>query len=202
MAHRAARRLMPTGPSETSPVGPGRLVVVIGPSGAGKDTLLALARDDFLDDPSVVFPRRIVTREPSLFEGNQTITEAAFAKSIAAGRFAFWWAAHGLKYALGAAIDDHIRAGRTVVCNVSRGVVAELRSRYADVRVVLVTAPQDVLAERLAARRRATDGAVTARLDRVAPTDGDLAPDVVIENIGDPENGAARLMTAIDERRV
>ena len=186
----------------THAIGPGRLVVVIGPSGAGKDTLLALARDDFLDDPSVVFPRRIVTREPSLFEGNQTITEAAFAKSIAAGRFAFWWAAHGLKYGLGAAIDDDIRAGKTVVCNVSRAIVAALRRRYADVRVVLVTAPRDVLAERLAARRRTADGATAARLDRMAPTDGDLAPDVVIENIGDPENGASRLVTAIDECRV
>jgi len=193
---------MPTGRSETSPIGPGRLVVVIGPSGAGKDTLLRLARDDFLDDPGVVFPRRFVTREPSRFEENQTITEAAFAKSVAAGRFAFWWDAHGLKYALGAAIDDHIRAGETVVCNVSRGVVAELRRRYARVCVVLVTAPQDVLAERLAARRRITDGAMAARLDRVTPTDGDLAPDVVIENVGDPEDGNARLVTAIDARRV
>jgi ribose 1,5-bisphosphokinase len=193
---------MPAGPRESSPIGPGRLVVVVGPSGAGKDTLLRLARDDFLDDPGVVFPRRLVTREPSNFEENQTITAAAFAKSVEAGRFAFWWDAHGLRYALGASIDDDIRAGKTVVCNVSRGVVAALRSRYAHVCVVLVTAPQDVLAERIAARRRGTDGAMAARLDRVAPTDRDLAPDVVIENVGDPDDGTARLVTAIDGRRV
>jgi ribose 1,5-bisphosphokinase len=193
---------MPTGPSDTLPIGPGRLVVVVGPSGAGKDTLLGLARDDFLDDPNIVFPRRLVTRAPSRFEENQAVSEAAFAKSVAAGRFAFWWDAHGLKYALGIAIDDHIRAGKTVVCNVSRGVVVELRSRYADVRVVLVTAPPDVLAQRLAARDRAADGSIGERLVRGAPTERDVAPDVVIENVDDPEIGTARLVTAIDRRRV
>jgi ribose 1,5-bisphosphokinase len=202
MAHRSARRLMPARPSDALPIGPGRLVVVVGPSGAGKDTLLGLARDDFLDDPNVVFPRRLVTRAPSRFEENQTVSEATFAKSVAAGRFAFWWDAHGLKYALDAAVDDDIRAGKTVICNVSRAVVVELRSRYADVRVVLVTAPPDVLAERLAARRRATDGDVGSRLGRAAPTDRDIAPDIVIENIGDPEIGTARLVAAIDGRRV
>jgi ribose 1,5-bisphosphokinase len=192
---------MPTGPGGTLPIGPGRLVVVIGPSGAGKDTLLRLARDDFADDRNVMFPRRIVTREPSPAEENQTISEAAFAAAVAAGRFAFWWEAHGLKYALAAAIDDHIRSGKTVVCNVSRGVIAELRHRYADVRVVLVTAPPDVLAERLAARGRATDGSIAARLDRGAPMDGELAPDVVIENLGAPEDGAEQLVAAIVQRR-
>ena len=55
-----------------------------------------------------------------------------FGQRLRAGRrpgdFAFWWEAHGLKYALPAAIDDDIRAGRTVVCNVSRGIVTACAS--------------------------------------------------------------------------
>jgi ribose 1,5-bisphosphokinase len=181
----------------TLPIGPGRLVVVAGPSGAGKDTLLRVARNLLVGDPNIVFPHRMVTREPSAAEDHEALSEADFAAAVAAGGFAFWWYAHGLNYAVGAAVDDDIRAGKTVVCNVSRAVIAELRGRYANVRVVLVTAPADVLAARLAARARATDGPLGTRLARGAPPHSDLAPDVVIENVGDLQNGGEQLIAAI-----
>jgi ribose 1,5-bisphosphokinase len=179
------------------PIGPGRLVVVAGPSGAGKDTLLRFARNLLGGDPNIVFPRRVVTREPSAEEDHDALSEAGFAAAVAAGVFAFWWYAHGLNYAVGAALDDDIRAGKTVVCNVSRAVIAELRCRYANVRVVLVTAPADVLAARLAVRGRATDGAVETRLARSAPPQSDLAPDMVIENVGELQDGGEKLVAAI-----
>jgi ribose 1,5-bisphosphokinase len=181
----------------TQPIGPGRLVVVAGPSGAGKDTLLRFARNLLGGDPDIVFPHRVVTREPSAAEDHEALSEADFAAAVAAGDFAFWWYAHGLNYAVGAAVDDEIRAGKTVVCNVSRTVVAELRCRYANVRVVLVTAPADVLSARLAARGRATDGALGTRLARSAPAQSDLAPDIVIENVGDLRNGGEKLIAVI-----
>jgi ribose 1,5-bisphosphokinase len=179
------------------PIGPGRLVAVAGPSGAGKDTLLRFARNHLGGDPNIVFPRRVVTRQPSAAEDHHALSEADFAAAVAAGGFAFWWGAHGLNYALAAAVDDDIRAGKTVVCNVSRAVIAELRGRYADVRVVLVTAPADVLAARLAARGRAADGMLATRLARSAPVQSDLAPDVVIENVGELQDGGDKLIAAI-----
>ena len=175
------------------PIGPGALVVVVGPSGAGKDTLIALARTQCADDARIVFPRRIVTRPPSTAEDHDSATPAQFDAAIGQGAYAFWWEAHGLKYALPAAIDSDLRAGMTVVCNVSRAVIRQLRARYARLTVVLVTAPKDVLLARLAARGRERSGDVAERLDRAEAAVEDFRPDIVIENIGDPDLGASRL---------
>ena len=180
------------GPSRT---GPGRLVLVIGPSGAGKDTLIAKARAVCGGD--VVFPRRVVTRPPSGSEDNVQMSPAAFEQAAASGAFALWWRAHGLGYGIPIAIDRDIEAGRTVVCNVSRTIVTPARARYAQVVAVLVTAPREVIAQRLVARGRASDGRMADRLDRLDLPVGDLRPDVVIDNRGDPESGARRLVNTI-----
>src|SRR5262249_7317867 len=70
------------------------------------------------------------------------------------------------------------------------------RTRYADVLVALITAPADVLAARLAARSRGSDGDLARRLAR-AEAFVDVAADCVIANVGAPETGAAALMAAI-----
>jgi ribose 1,5-bisphosphokinase len=181
-------------------IGPGALVVVVGPSGAGKDTLIARARTLCADDPRIVFPRRIVTRLASDAEDNDSATPFEFDAAIAQGAYAFWWEAHGLKYAVSAAIDAEVRSGNTVVCNVSRAVVNQLRERYAQFTVVLVTAPRDALVSRLAARGRESDGNVAGRLGRTAPAIDDVAPDITIENIGDPQAGARRLAEVLREQ--
>ena len=43
------------------------------------------------------------------------------------------WEAHGHFYALPRSIDRDLAAGRTVVANVSRAVIAAIRDRYVDV---------------------------------------------------------------------
>jgi ribose 1,5-bisphosphokinase len=178
-------------------IGPGRLVLVVGPSGAGKDTLIAGARAACSGDASVVFPRRVVTRPSSADEDHDTISEEMFRHAVAAGEFALWWEAHGHCYALPSAIDAHIRDSKTVVCNVSRTIVDFARRRYAFVAVVLVTAPQHVLAERLACRGRASDGHLQARVARSAIVGQDIDADVVIHNVGRPQAGVRRLLNVV-----
>lgn len=177
-------------------IGPGRLVLVVGPSGAGKDTLIGLARARCAARSDIVFPARAVTREASQYENNRSVSPDDFAQEAASGAFALWWYAHGHGYGIPKAIDDDLRAGRTVVANVSRGVTSEARGRYANVNVVNVTAPAGVLAERLAARSRSSDGSLAARLSR-ADRGKDLKADVVINNVGAAETGAAELCAVI-----
>jgi ribose 1,5-bisphosphokinase len=169
----------------------GGLVLVVGPSGAGKDTLIALARARLGDAPAFVFPRRLVTRPPSAHEDNDAVTEADFAACEAAGGFALSWRAHGLGYALPGSLAAALDAGRVAVCNVSRRVVEAARGRFPRVAVVAVTAPPAVLAARLAARGRAEDGDLGARLARRV----EVRADLVIENVGPPEVGARTLET-------
>lgn len=182
------------------PIGPGTLVLVVGPSGAGKDTLMAMAQDEIGPHAKVAFPRRIVTREASAAEDHVSIPPEAFDAAARDGAFAFWWQAHGLQYGLPAAIDADIRRGVTVVCNVSRAIVPRLRRTYTPCKVVLIEAPRDVRAQRLRMRGRAADGDESGRLDREA---GDaLAPNLVIDNVGDPAVGARLLANEILNRGV
>jgi ribose 1,5-bisphosphokinase len=178
-------------------IGPGRLVLVVGPSGAGKDTLIARARAACCDDATVVFVRRIVTRPASAFEDNEFMPERAFEQAAARGAFAFWWSAHGHKYGIPLAVDFDIEAGRTVVCNVSRTVVGAVRKRYAHVVAVLVTAPRETLAMRLAARDRASDGSIEQRIVRSELPSSGFRPDVIINNVGEPDVGARKLLDTV-----
>jgi ribose 1,5-bisphosphokinase len=176
-------------------IGPGRLVLVVGPSGAGKDTLIDLARATLRKDGCVVFPRRVITRAAA-GEPHDTMDAEAFESAVRAGAFALAWDAHGLRYGIPASIDGHIRGGRTVVCNVSRTVVEQAHERYAEVRVVLITAPAEVRAARLAARARGSDGDLAKRLAR-GDVFADFAADCVIENVGAFDAAAAALTIAI-----
>jgi ribose 1,5-bisphosphokinase len=178
----------------TQAIGPGRLVLVVGPSGVGKDTLIGLARDACAGDASIVFPRRVVTREASTFEDNEQVSVEDFRQGRNDGEFSMHWEAHGHGYALRRAIDDDIRAGRTVVANVSRTVLEAMRRAYADVVVVSITAPREILRERLAARARGSDGQLSERLARAVD---EVVPDVIITNVGSAGQHAQELLRAI-----
>ena len=177
-------------------IGPGRLVLVVGPSGAGKDTLLGLAKAACADDRNIVFPRRVITREASAFEQNEEVSPEAFRHAQSRGEYAMHWEAHGHCYALRRAIDDDLFAGRTVIANVSRTVIGAMRHSYADVVVVLITAPPQVLAERLARRGRSSDGKIEARLGRTVD-ESLAAPDVTIINTGSAEYHAREFVRII-----
>jgi len=185
--------------SHSAAIGPGRLVLVVGPSGAGKDTLLGLARTACADDGDIIFARRLVTREASSFEDNEQLSADAFQAAVERGDFAIHWEAHGHRYGLPRTIDDDIRSGRTVVANVSRTVADSMRRAYCNVWVVSITAPPEVLASRLAMRARTSDGVLEHRLQR-AVAEG-REPDQTLVNVGSAEFHARELVQIIRGKR-
>ncbi len=184
----------------TAVTGPGRLILVVGPSGAGKDTLLGLAKAACADDPAVVFPRRVITRAASPSEDNEEVSAEAFQQALARDDYAMHWDAHCHRYALRRAIDDDIGAGRTVVANVSRTVIPAMRHAYANVVVISITAPPEVLAARIAMRARGSDGKIEQRLGRTVDETA-AAPDVTILNVSSAEYHSRQLVRIIKGER-
>ena len=173
----------------------GTLIAVVGPSGAGKDTLIreALARR-----PDLVAARRVISRpaddSTEIFD---SVNPAEFARRRAEGQFALDWQAHGLSYGIPAAIGQALEAGRHVLANLSRAAIPVARGRFRPFRALVVTAPAAVLARRLAARGREDAAAIRARLER-AGYDLPLGPDVVvIDNGGALEDGIAAFLDAL-----
>ncbi|WP_165644432.1 phosphonate metabolism protein/1,5-bisphosphokinase (PRPP-forming) PhnN, partial [Oharaeibacter diazotrophicus] len=123
----------------------GRFVAVVGPSGAGKDTLIAAARSRLAGDDRVVFVRRVVSRADGGNEDHDTLDAACFPAAIAAGAFALHWGAHGLFYGIPARAVADVAAGRIVVANLSRGALDRARAVFPALTVVAVTCPTAVL---------------------------------------------------------
>jgi ribose 1,5-bisphosphokinase len=172
------------------------LVAVVGPSGAGKDTLMAAARRRIGRDPRFRFVRRRITRPASAGgEDHEPLDRDAFLRRRDARGFALWWEAHGLLYGIPRDIETDLAAGRCVVANMSRGVLTEAASRY-PLLVLEITAPPAVLAARLAARGREEPDAVAARLAREAPLPPSLRVHRVV-NDGAPEDAAAEVLAAL-----
>jgi phosphonate metabolism protein PhnN/1,5-bisphosphokinase (PRPP-forming) len=168
------------------------LVLVVGPSGAGKDTLIEAARLALADDPRFRFVRRVITRPADAGgEAHEAVSEAEFA----ARDFTLQWQAHGLRYGIPAAVIDDVGLEQVVVANVSRTVVAEAAQRL-PTRVIEVTASADVLAARLALRAREDAADAATRLSRrVAIPDG---VDVeTVTNDGSLREGVARFLAAL-----
>jgi ribose 1,5-bisphosphokinase len=170
-------------PGAAAPIGPGRVVLIVGPSGAGKDAVLGEVRGRFAGDRRFVFPRRVVTRNATSAEDHDPIARAAFEAQRRRGTFALHWQAHGLQYGIPADIDDAVRTGMNVVFNASRRVTSTARARYVNAAVVLIDAPLEVRIERLVARNRERAKDIAARLERVVPDFNAVDADLVIQNV-------------------
>ncbi len=163
--------------------GEGALVLVVGPSGAGKDTLMDAARAALAGDARFAFARRLITR-PAMAgaEDHDSCAEAEFSAAETRGELALSWRAHGLCYGVPAAGLAGITRGQVVIVNISRGEIAAAERLARRVTVVNITAPNAVLARRLAARGRESEADIAARLSREAPLTTERAALVSIQN--------------------
>lgn len=186
--------------SETRPVRNGVFVAVVGPSGSGKDTILSYARGRLADRSEFHFVRRIVTRTAAGdAEEHDTLDEQAFETALEKGAFSLHWNAHGLRYALPKAVDHHVENGAVVVANISRTMLEELGSAYANVRIVHLNVAPDVLARRLAQRGREDAAAIEERLRRSAKAVAERDGAIMLDNSGPVEIAGDRFVAILEK---
>ena len=176
----------------------GILFLVVGPSGAGKDTLMLGARAHLANDERFVFARRSITRPADAGgEDHEAIDVTEFNRRRDAGGFLAYWQAHELNYGLPVALENELAAGKNVLANVSRAVIPEIIGRYQPTKVVEVIAPREILTARLRARGRESEGDLKRRLARkIAPYPPE-ADVLIIKNDSTPEIGTERLLGAL-----
>ena len=182
----------------------GVFVAVVGPSGAGKDTLMSCAARHPALYPNVRFVRRIVTRAALVAsEDHDSLDEAAFTEAEAEGAFCLTWEAHGLRYALPRSVVADLDHGRTVVANLSRRSLGEAAGAFGTLQVVEVTAMPEILLQRLCARGRETEATIRDRLRRQVPVT--LPPGTTgylrIDNSGDVETATELFVRHLERLR-
>lgn len=147
----------------------GRLLYVVGPSGAGKDSVLRWAQESLGPGAPVHFAQRAITRpRTNGDEAHRSLTREAFEAELAAGHFAMHWRANGCSYGVGNEIRQALARGLTVVVNGSRAHLPQAIADFPQLEVVHLVASEETLRRRLAARGRETAAQAMQRLARNA----------------------------------
>lgn len=143
-----------------------RLIYLMGPSGAGKDSVIDAARSRLATIPVDVV-RRVITRSAeSIGEQAVGVSDERFAAMQQAGDFAMNWKANGHDYGIPTDINLWLAQGRHVLVNGSRDYLPEAQRRYPDLLAVLVSVSSEVLRQRLLARGRESLQDIELRLQR------------------------------------
>ncbi len=140
----------------------GRLIAVVGPSGVGKDSVMAGIHQAL---PQMYPVRRVITRAPELGgEDYDAVSTSQFEALDEDRAFAIHWGAHGLYYGIPVTVNDQLGKGTDCLVNFSRKALAQAAEIFPRFMVLNITAKPETLAHRLAARGRETEGEIAKRL--------------------------------------
>ncbi len=177
----------------------GRLFYVIGPSGAGKDSLMRYARQQQAANTKIVFAHRYITRPPELAGENHIYLEPEeFDFKAKHGFFALQWNSHGLRYGIGLEINLWLARGFNVVVNGSREYLFEALEHYPDMQAILIRTSPDILRQRLINRQRESLAEIELRLERAKLFNRLLHPNLVmLDNDAALSDSGAALVTLL-----
>jgi guanylate kinase len=145
----------------------GRLIVVSGPSGAGKDTLIGAALESI---PELALIASATTREPRAGEVNGRdhvfLTREEFDRWIEEGRLLEWAEYSGNLYGTPVhSVEELLEGGRSVILRIELQGARQVKERRPDAAMVFVRAPSlEETRRRLERRATETSESVESRM--------------------------------------
>lgn len=161
----------------------GRLIYLMGSSGAGKDTLLREIASRQLDD--IIIAKRHITREVTADEDHFPVSDSEFTRNIDQQRYVMHWFANGYGYGIDNTINSKLAQNKTVIVNGSREYFPLAKQRFPELLAVCLVVDATTLRQRLVIRGRDNDEEIDARLKRNETYQDTLPQDAIfIDNGG------------------
>ena len=176
-----------------------RLMYVMGPSGAGKDSLLDWLKTKLPPQSPIRFAKRTIDR-PLQVQGEQheSVDSATFERLQQEQSFAMHWLANGRQYGVRHAELEPLKQQQWLLVNGSRAYLPEALRQFEGMSVLHISASADILRARLLARQRETPEAVEARVQRaVAFTVPQSCRCVSVLNDTSLDDAGAELLNAL-----
>lgn len=176
----------------------GILFLIVGNSGSGKDSIISGVISKYSSNLQQIYaPKRYITRPPSKFEKNISITPEEFKKMEINGKFALKWNIYGLNYGILIEIENFLNKGHPVIINVSRTIVKQAREMYKNVKVIFIEVPFEITLQRIKDRKRETEDLLKERIERAKKNQKFPEADFFIDNTGDLDDAINELLDYI-----
>ena len=176
----------------------GTLFLIVGNSGSGKDSIISGVISKYPSNLKQLHaPKRYITRPPSKFEENISITPENFREMEMNGKFALKWNIYELNYGIPIEIENFLKKGHHVIINVSRTIVKQAREKYKNIRVIFISVPFDITLQRIKDRKRESSDLLKERIERARKNQKFAEADFTIDNSGNLADAINKLLDYI-----
>jgi ribose 1,5-bisphosphokinase len=173
----------------------GPLFLIVGNSGSGKDSIISGVVKKYPSKLKKIHaPKRYITRPPSKFEENISISVEEFKKMEMKGDFALKWHIYNLDYGISKEIEDFLKEGHPVIINVSRMIISEAKEKYDNVKVIFIDVPFEITYQRIKDRKRESEDLLKKRIERARENQTFPEADFILDNSGDLEDAIDTLL--------